>query len=154
SEEEIVELPHIFLATEAETVRLSDFHLVFRESSCDKRFAQEIGNRSFPMTAAATASAAVEELEPRHFRGLVHVVQNVFENRFPAEYVRSEYLVNDLPVHLFIFDRHLARNEHTDNGLAAAAPGAAGVPQLDIAPTGGCDMLLELLKHIESACSI
>ena len=139
----------LFRPAEAEAICLRDFHLMLGEPPRRKCAAQKIRNRALSVTVAAMASAAMQKLEPGNLLGFVRVVQDVFEYRLPAQDVGGKDFVDDRAGHLLVLDRHLSWDEHADNRLAAAASGAAGMSQLDIAPAGGGDVLLKLIKDLK-----
>ena len=79
------------------------------------------------------------------------MVEDVLVDRFARENVRREYLVNGGRVYLFVFDGHVARNEHSDDGLAAATTGATGPSEGDVFSAGRFDVLPELFENLVRA---
>ena len=59
--------------------------------------------------------------------------------------------MDQVSIDALVLDRHLAGNKHADDGLAAAAAGAARTVQEDIAAAGSGDVLAKLVEHFVRA---
>ncbi len=76
-------------------------------------------------------------------------IQDPLENRLPGQHVLGEDPVHGLAIDPLVFHRHLARLDHADDRLPAAAAGAADLVQFDIVAAGRRHVLAEFFGNVE-----
>ena len=110
-----------------------------RQFVADRRIERRLSLPAAPLAAAGEDLVLGDPLDGP--------VQHVLQHRAAAQHVGGEDLVDQLAIDPLVLDRHLAGHEDADDRLAAAAAGAAGAMQEDVAAARGGDVLAELVEH-------
>ncbi len=83
---------------------------------------------------------------------LLHrAVQNTIQQRNAFQDVRRENLMHQAPIDRLVHDRHLAGHDDPHDWLPAAPAGAARLPQQNVTPPRGGNVLLKLVEHVQGA---
>ena len=147
-DEHVGDLAEVLRPAQAEAVGGADLHARLGDAGGPQHLAELLGAATAEFEPAPLPAAEEVLVLARRVRG---AVEDLLHHGPAAEDVRGEDPVDGLAVHPLVFHRHLPGQEHPDDGLATATPGATGLAYRDVLATGGCDVLAELFEHLPGA---